>query len=609
MKEIVNQTALYFDLAKSKLNVNIFKVQLPAFTGQRKYIEAHNWLKGKFNLAYYFNSFKNTAFIVGESNLHEKALLEEEFPDCIKALFSYASYQSHNNVQFKSSYKPILLVKASSKNFLSALELDVTHDYKKGSFILLEDHAITFRKVSAMDIYRGELAYIPIQRDNLQYFEQIKPEALIGKSVDVYQKFSSLKYRSQVDFMDTQSRNKYEKSRNSILWNYLKETIDFFETLGLNLKQVSGNFSKVKQHKLTLDTSSEEYHFIDYRHNKDIELPAFLNNSESLNKIIILDYTKEAAIKSGIEDEYKYLKNRYAVSHILNVNSNDSNSSDYFNYEINSEELNMKLEIIENQLLLKGILAGHKSIQHLPDLEIARKYIYVCANDVLYFEDDKIIVESLANSKISDILISAFIEYSGFQKAIPNHIAFMVDRETGNIVMITTLKKKFLYASKTDDFNQREDLKPIQDFYLDDYPEYNQFLETTFAGETSFEDILKYKKEIYPLLKITKSTMLQNKYKMPGKKSNLKLHQGIWFDDDNLEYFCGFEYSMNIKQSNSFAIRRIIPLNGHFVKNEYFQLMNVDFIRSSGSPVLPYPFGLLNIYQIETKNKGADEVR
>ncbi|GAB3328210.1 hypothetical protein GCM10027429_02870 [Marivirga atlantica] len=600
MSEIVFQTSIKFDLNKSNFNSIIKAVKVPKFNGPNKYLDAHNWIKKNIEGPYYFNSYQNLVYHTGKEG--EEKSLEENFPDCIKLLFNKYSYDSIDNNFFKSSYRPYILVKSSSQDFIQALELDITHDYKKGNVILIEDHAVTFRRVRAKDAYYREEIYIPRDRKNFFQLEQLRSKKLIHENALVFQKYSNNKNRSHIDFIDPRSFQNYESTRSKPLWSFIRNMLDYFNSIGIEAYQYNGIFNKKNTQNYNVDLSTLEFEILDKRMNKAEDFPAKLitNTSKANSKLILLDYTKDGIENIGKKDKYPEYKKDFKISHVLNVNSNNSDSSDYFNYNITADDLVPKIEIIKTQLFLKEILFGSRSTSYLPLLEKARSFKYIYKNVILEFKNDEIEIQPLLESDELDILLGAYVDFVGFNvKSIPKDRAFLINTNTNTLIMISPLKKKFLYPDKTNDFLIREEDRNINEWKIEGKEEFNQYLDNNLGESFSFEDLLKHKTQIYEILNIKKSTSLQKIYNIPGKKKGLGLHQGIWFDKENMEYFSGLKHAMNIKQSKSHKLRRIDVLSGVFDEEKFFSLMNVDFIRSSGSPILPYPFGLINIFLSE----------
>ncbi|NJO16999.1 MAG: hypothetical protein HC877_15040 [Thioploca sp.] len=71
--------------------------------------------------------------------------------------------------------------------------------------------------------------------------------------------------------------------------------------------------------------------------------------------------------------------------------------------------------------------------------------------------------------------------------------------------------------------------------------------------------------------------------------------KGIWFDEKTMKYMVGGCQALkgNRAQVRSNLVRDIILLDGQFNPDKFFPLLNVDFVRKEGYPVLPFPFKIL----------------
>jgi hypothetical protein len=94
-----------------------------------------------------------------------------------------------------------------------------------------------------------------------------------------------------------------------------------------------------------------------------------------------------------------------------------------------------------------------------------------------------------------------------------------------------------------------------------------------------------------------------------GKKEGgvLKIHEGVWFDEEKLQYFVGARNGYKYDQDKGFQVRKIIVHKGEFDKSFFFPLLDVEFVRHGGFTVQPYPFNLIKIYNDNLRNSGNRE--
>ena len=77
------------------------------------------------------------------------------------------------------------------------------------------------------------------------------------------------------------------------------------------------------------------------------------------------------------------------------------------------------------------------------------------------------------------------------------------------------------------------------------------------------------------------------------KEGLLGQSQGIWYCQKPRSYYSGSFEGYNLQQKRSDIIRHIHVYEGRFDPDRYFLMLNVDFVRSSGFTVQPFPFKLM----------------
>jgi hypothetical protein len=87
--------------------------------------------------------------------------------------------------------------------------------------------------------------------------------------------------------------------------------------------------------------------------------------------------------------------------------------------------------------------------------------------------------------------------------------------------------------------------------------------------------------------------------------NGMEYGKGIWFDESAMKYMVGGGQALQgtKAQPRSNLVRDIILFDGKFDPDKFFPLLNVDFVRHNGYPVLPFPFTILND-AIELQEKG-----
>ena len=78
--------------------------------------------------------------------------------------------------------------------------------------------------------------------------------------------------------------------------------------------------------------------------------------------------------------------------------------------------------------------------------------------------------------------------------------------------------------------------------------------------------------------------------------NGMEYGKGIWFDENAMKYMIGGGQALQgtKAQPRSNLVRDIILFDGKFYPDKFFPLLNINFVRHEGYPVLPFPFTILN---------------
>jgi hypothetical protein len=175
-----------------------------------------------------------------------------------------------------------------------------------------------------------------------------------------------------------------------------------------------------------------------------------------------------------------------------------------------------------------------------------------------------------------------------------------------------------------DRIEQRQKGRPLYEFKVNDFDQVPLNWQGTFKKWNEFVDNLSRKKDVEDMVSFEKLTKDSVKggydgYQVIGSNSTTKKSEfndilsnaigidlrtaingmdygkGIWFDEVAMKYMVGGGQALKGTQAQvrSNLVRDIILLEGQFNPDKFFPLLNVDFVRKEGYPVLPFPFKIL----------------
>ncbi|OQW92494.1 MAG: hypothetical protein BWK78_01560 [Thiotrichaceae bacterium IS1] len=171
---------------------------------------------------------------------------------------------------------------------------------------------------------------------------------------------------------------------------------------------------------------------------------------------------------------------------------------------------------------------------------------------------------------------------------------------------------------------QRQKGRPLYEFKVSDFSKVPGQWTEIFKAWNEFVDKLSRKKDVEDMVSFEKLTKDSAKggydgYQVIDRNSTTKKSEfndilsnaigidfrtpingmdygkGIWFDKEAMKYMVGGGQALkgNQAQVRSNLVRDIILLEGQFNPDKFFPLLNVDFVRKEGYPVLPFPFKIL----------------
>jgi len=125
-------------------------------------------------------------------------------------------------------------------------------------------------------------------------------------------------------------------------------------------------------------------------------------------------------------------------------------------------------------------------------------------------------------------------------------------------------------------------------------------------GENGFLKKIFNSKDERPFIKFLND---ETSIKLKGLKQDgiFSTYTGLWFDELHHQYFVGRTYGYQHKQDKGSQMKKIITHFGTLYTEKFFELLNVDFIRHKEITVNPYPFKLIEMYEVIKSNFDVKE--
>jgi hypothetical protein len=448
-------TTLILDLKNSKFEelskyYQIWEYELPPYMRPKRrddYAKNHIWARSVTDNPYYLHSTKNEspklyiAYKDGDSveNIQAESYLLPKIPFNINAPKNYhcllkvlMSCYVHQENKFVSNNKFYLLVKHfSSKrgnDYFTVLKINPSLNQQKniqhketGLYELeLQDSATRLKKITFGNKSKWQIPFDLMELENEQIIlKQLKINDSIDDSYPIYEENTDKSFRVSVEYHNIQNVEKFEKSRNTLLDNFSKELITFFNSLGIVTKSKELTLEKVVN---KLSTNNLEYNnfnisIFDMRFNKSVSLKNIIDNfnefdsnihfkegnvlssSQKRNVLILMDYStgdcKVAGVLSEFKenDGYKITKKagfKVSQGFCLNLNHFEDDAKkiklskdDFLKYDaewksgkFEDKNLERDFKICIQQLYLKSI--AQKSLKFgIPKIEFIENTVFI----------------------------------------------------------------------------------------------------------------------------------------------------------------------------------------------------------------------------------------
>ena len=334
------------------------------------------------------------------------------------------------------------------------------------------------------------------------------------------------------------------------------------------------------------------------------------------------------------------MKQEAAQSH-SDENRRKWRPTDFLSYKgLSNDAFRLRYEVCVQQLYLKSLVQNRVSAaKFLPLYESVKNKIFVTqARDkknnlyrkMVYIDiKDVLVVEEWTDETLKEIIktiVGKDVDIFSIRKnyhIFPPPESFEMLISVGSVIEIEEISERMMYDEDKvkGNFDSRKVKFPIErwtewkyaagKFSERQVKQFNDFIlqEVEEIDGLSFDDLREkdvYWDRIKEILNLVKEDVLIKSLLNPTYKMNIKtkkakgifkLYQGIWYDSTAYQYFVGAKkgnsYEHNQEKGNQ--MRRIAVLEGKFIPNDYFALLDVEFIRYGGYTVVPYPFALIKM--------------
>lgn len=476
--------------------------------------------------------------------------------------------------------------------------------------------------------------------------------------------------KSKIDYHSILDSTGHESSKAFLLERFTSKFLQFLNEYGISAKPKELRLTKVEigRQRTSLEIQNFNIALVDGRKVKNRPLKEIFNSNAEVqfyekkiedlrdndSCLYVMDYNKEdfEVRFSGEEDPYKSFKESVQHKRIAKqgicINENyfddeiEKSNEDYLNYEgLNETDMRRNLSICISQLFLKRTLLN-RNASFLPHHEILRNHSFCFRNCLLYVDGDVLQIELFETAtellekiesrfktlKVNEVFESIFGFHNpfGIQKEFDfsNHKIIFSNEA---VVEILDIPERAFYDEEEIKFRiaERTKLRMKSEFKSHQRNaislEFNNFLDEEVEDiMLSYQDLkLKYGKgENGFLKKIFNSKDERSFIKFLNDETSIKLkglkqdgifstYTGLWFDELHHQYFVGRTHGYQHKQDKGSQMKKIITHFGTLYTEKFFELLNVDFIRYKEITVNPYPFKLIEMYEVMKSNFDVKE--
>ncbi len=652
-----NEYAILHNWAKDSLNIPYY-LNIPS---KKLYLLVPNG-ESVPELKYEERKLLSSAFegynTRGQFHILVKLLLAKYF-ELTETFVSNDKFFLHASVNRSKTWATVLKIDITH-NFRNteAVEFYVKDEANRLKNISEEEQGKYYPKevIYGQSIANGQSFFKQLKRKEIKGFKGLlfaKPKAgFVGNTktkINYHSIFDSSEHESSKAFLLERFTNKFLQFLNDY---GIKTT-----SKELHLTKVD-----VEKQRTGLDIKGFDISLVDERKVKKKKLEEIFQSNEEVlfnekaidnlqsgeSCLFVMDYNKEDFEERFKDEKDPYRTFKESVNHkeiakqgiCINENyfdddARDSETSkeDYLTYEgLSEKDLQRNLGICISQLFLKRTLLN-KNAAFLPHNEILKTHCFAYRNYLLFVEGDNVVIERFETAgELLEKVTSRFSNLNAekiFEGIYNYHNPFGGKKEfdfdshriifsNDSVIEIVDIPERAFYDEEEIKHRiaERTKLRPKSEFKSKDADsvskQFNSFLNEDIEDAIlSYEDLkMKYgkgengflkqifgSKDERPLVKFLND---KTKVQIKGLKQDgiFSTYTGIWFDEAQQQYFVGRTHGYQHKQDKGSQMKKILTHFGKFQSEPFFELLNVDFIRYKEITVNPFPFKLIEMFDL-----------
>ncbi|MCB8988982.1 MAG: DUF2779 domain-containing protein [Ardenticatenaceae bacterium] len=601
-------------------------------------------------------------------------------------------------------------------------------NYGQNDEFRIDDQAARLRKLRLSDFdelndkkRKNKVYYGRFYMDDMAVFKQLKPDQLTRAQLKkgIYELFEgSVTNRASLTFHSVKSLDDLQQTRSYLLNQFIGKFVTYLNERGLPFQQKAlpmqsvQKISTAKMKQRQLPSERSPIYIVDDRINANRQPDDFATRfCQAANEAIsdhdtlfivkaeadlqpgdrtlrIQDYDgDEFDPETGILKDWQdtkadfYARHPAVVKHTFNVNYRNSQQKQrdaqlkkssmsvekYLDYSVpkaKDSELINRLEVIRNQLILKGAIAFPKNVStRLPQVANMGEMIFLYKEALVYFDDGDLHFMTLVNNFDEasalvqnrtgwDLMDDVFFPsanlfyYNGVrsekERAETAKRPFIISRDfvweiwekdNGRVLHEDAIIQQRL-ATLEEPISTKKyyPTQPIEDtppFTAQQLQDYAAFLDQYVLEPTiSYLDL---KKQYGKLVQDNRGNIIAENggfYALLGIKNETKfkrylnehlgfslesiredqlfpIYKGIWYAPNTNHYVAGVKDTNQGEQERGHTLRRIVVHRGerdsiklqNQLKQWFFPLLEVNFIRHRNYTVVPFPFRLIEMWK------------
>lgn len=479
-KRTVRTTYLVFDweainwaVFESKCQLVRYRVPYKQKKDYDYFARMHNWYKQESDFPCYLHTYGPYLYVLYPSrnqvtplkyndstltpedvDLHDQAL----FHAIVKTLVSDYFLREQ---QFVSNAYFFLRSSSANFDFLTALKINISQNWRNPHEFAVSDEAVNLRKLRDTELdthnWWKSIHYGRIVQNGMTIFKQLKPNKIgsVEKKSGIYVEYSDQKNRASITFHSVSSLEALEETRSYLLNMFLDKFIKHLHDYGLVFRQKTLEMQKVsilstnQMDVRQLPIHVKRVFVVDDRWmqneddnflaqfvkvaNKVIQYDPPIFEAKTISEITpgdlvlrLQDYGQEEFVSSDglLKDQADPKQTFYqslsgVVKQTLNINANTEkkqrdlrmkkkNAGEpwtferYFTYSVpdpDDKSFQLKLEVCYNQLVLKDIIMfPNDAIARLPQLCMMSEKVFLVDGHLAYMENGSLRFHTAKNN-------------------------------------------------------------------------------------------------------------------------------------------------------------------------------------------------------------------